>query len=449
MVDLKSILFPSMSDRQATVVIIIVIAFLIPDTMINTVSDFLVPQITSVWGISFFIAISIMFAISQYLLLRFVWLKTKDIRSKSFLFNGLQKIVIASQYIMLSIIVVIICQILFLSQYYMAFLIWSTVINLLLTIGLLGILARQLFLWYLYYKRGSFVILGYAVGFVIMSMTFSLALLIDLHSFSSKQDIVTPYSEVVFPDFDSADWLLLVFHYIYQYSDLISFIFIWGASALLLLHYRKRIGLVKFWIVISLPLVYYLGSIVEVIGLYEPQSDTEFYFYYLYISLYSIAGGIMFGITFISIARKIDNPRIKGYMTLTAFGFILLYISSPMTLVASSYPPFGIASLSFSGLSCYLLLIGLYSTAISLSQHAQLRKAIRNSINEQPSRLMDGIGMSELQREIDKRITPLVQRHAEQMNMETALDLTISEEEVKQYMKEVLRDLHEKKGSSP
>jgi hypothetical protein len=156
----------------------------------------------------------------------------------------------------------------------------------------------------------------------------------------------------------------------------------------------------------------------------------------------------MFGITFITIARKIDNPRIKGYMTLTAFGFILLYISSPITLVASSYPPFGIASLSISGLACYLLLIGLYSTAVTLSQHAQLRKSIRSSINEQHSKLMDGIGMSELQREIDKRVTPLVQRHAEQMNMEAALDLTISEEEVKQYMNEILRDLHEKESSS-
>ena len=218
MVSLKTILFPSISDRQATLVIIIMIAFLIPDTMINTVSDFLVPQITSVWGISFFIVISIMFAISQYLLLRFIWLKTKDIRSKSFLFNGLQKIVIASQYILLSIIVMIIYQMLFLSQFYTAFLIWSTVINLLLTISLLGILARQLFLWYLYYKRGSFVILSYAVAFVIMSMTFSLALLLDLNNFSSKQDIVTPNSEVIFPDFDNADWLILVFHYVYQYS---------------------------------------------------------------------------------------------------------------------------------------------------------------------------------------------------------------------------------------
>ena len=448
MVRLKTILFPSISNRQATLVIIILVAFLIPDTMINTVSDFLVPQITSVWGISFFVVISIVFAISQYLLLRFVWLKTKDIGSKSFLFNGLQKIVIGSQYILLLIIVMIVFQILFLSQFYTAFLIWSTVINLLLTISLLGILARQLFLWYLYYKRGSFVILSYAVGFVIMSMTFSLALLLDLHSLSSKQDIVTPNSEVIFPDFDDANWLLLIFHYVYQYSDLISFIFIWGASALLLLHYRKRIGLVKFWVIISLPLIYYLGSIVEVVGIYEPQSDTEFYFFYLYISLYSIAGGLMFGITFIAIARKIDNPRIKGYMTLTAFGFILLYISSPMTLVATSYPPFGIASLSFSGLACYLLLIGLYSTAVTLSQHAQLRKSIRSSINEQHSKLMDGIGMSELQREIDKRVTPLVQRHAEQMNMESALDFTISKEEVKQYMNEILRDLHERESSS-
>ena len=152
----------------------------------------------------------------------------------------------------------------------------------------------------------------------------------------------------------------------------------------------------------------------------------------------------MFGITFITIARKIDNQRIKGYMTLTAYGFILLYISSQISLVASSYPPFGITTLFFSGLSSYLLLIGLYSTAVSLSQHAQLRKTIRNSIDEQHSRLIDGIGMSELQREMDKKIAPLIQRYAEQMNMQTMLDLTVTEEEVKQYMNEILRDLHKK-----
>lgn len=444
MVNLKTILFPSISNRQATLVIVITIAFLIPDTMLGTVSDFLIPQTTSIWGISFFILFSIIYAISQHLLLRFVWLKTKDIRSKSFLFNGLLKIVIVFQYTLLAILIVVIYQILFMSQYYTAFLIWSTGISFLLTISILGILARQLFLWYRYYGKGSFVIICYALAFVIMSMTFSLALLLDMYGFSNKQSIVTSSSEVAFTDYDNANWLIRGFYDIYQFLDLISFVLIWGANALLLLHYRKRLGLVKFWIIIGLPLVYFLSTFLEVIGLYEPQSDSEFFFFYLYASLNSTAGGLLFGITFITIAHKIDNQRIKGYMTLTAYGFILLYISSQVTLVASSYPPFGITTLLYSGLSSYLLLIGLYSTAVSLSQHAQLRKSIRNSIDEQHSRLIDGIGMSELQRDIDKRIAPLIQRHAEQMNIQTALDLTVSEEEVKQYMDEILRELHEK-----
>jgi hypothetical protein len=439
MVRLKTTLFPSINNRQATLVVIITVAFLITDTMIGTVSDFLVPQTTSVWGISLFVVISVVFAFSQYLLLRFVWLKTKDIRSKSFLFNGLLKLVIALQYLLLAILIVIIYQILFMSQYYTTLLIWSTGISFLLAISILGILARQLFLWYRYYKKGSFVIICYAIALVIMSMTFFLALLLDMYGFSSKQSIVTPHSEVAFANYENANWLVLVFHYIYHYLDLISFVLIWGANALLLLQYRKRLGHVKFWIIVGLPLVYYLSSFVGILGL-----SSESFFFYLYYSLNTTAGGLMFGVTFIAIARKIDNQGIKGYMTLTAYGFVFLYISGQITLAAASYPPFGIATLSFLGLSSYLLLIGLYATAISLSQHAQLRKSIRNSIDEQHSRLIDGIGMSELQRVIDKRITPLVQRHAEQMNMQTALDVTISDKEIKQYINEILHDLHGK-----
>jgi hypothetical protein len=444
MVSLKTILIPSISNRQATLVVIITVAFLIPDTMIGTVSDFLVPQTTSVWGISLFIVISVVFAFSQYLLLRFVWLKTKDIRSKSFLFNGMLKIVITSQCILLAILIVIIYQILFMSQYYTALLVWATLISYFLTSFLLGTLARKFFLWYRYYKRDSLEIISYTLAFVIMSMTVSLALVIDMYSFSSKQGIVSPNSEVIFTDFDNADWLILVIHYIYNYAELISFVLIWGATALLLLQYRKKLGFVKFWIMISLPLVYYLGTFIELLGLYEPQSDSGSFFYYLYLSLNSTAGGLMFGIAFMTIANRIDNLRIKGYMILASFGFILLFISNQISLAASSYPPFGITTLMYLGLSSYLLLIGLYSTAVSLSEHAQLRKSIRNSIDQQHFRLIDQIGMSELQKEIDKKITPLVKRHAEQMNMQTAIDIPVSEEEIKQYIKEVLNDLHEK-----
>jgi hypothetical protein len=179
-------------------------------------------------------------------------------------------------------------------------------------------------------------------------------------------------------------------------------------------------------------------------GLYEPQSDSEIFFFYLYASLSSTAGGLMFGITFITIANKIDNQRIKGYMILAAIGFILLYTSSQISLISTTYPPFGIATLLFSGLSTYLLLIGLYSTAVSLSQHAQLRKTIRNSVGGQSSRLFDQMGIAEVQRDIDKRVAPLVRKFSDQMDSQTALDLSISEKEIKQYMDEVLREFYKK-----
>jgi hypothetical protein len=131
-------------------------------------------------------------------------------------------------------------------------------------------------------------------------------------------------------------------------------------------------------------------------------------------------------------------------MTLASYGFILLYISSQITLVACSYPPFGITTLFFAGLSSFLLLTGLYSTAISLSKHAELRKSIRNSIEGQHYRLIDHIGMSEVQRDINRRVTPLIQRYAEQLNTKTSIDLTISENEVKQYIEEILHELSKK-----
>ena len=81
MVNLENKFFPPISDKQVKVVILITIPFLLVDSLINTVSDFLVHQTTSIWGISFFVVVSIVYAVSQQLLLRFVWNKTKDIRS--------------------------------------------------------------------------------------------------------------------------------------------------------------------------------------------------------------------------------------------------------------------------------------------------------------------------------------------------------------------------------
>jgi hypothetical protein len=52
--------------------------------------------------------------------------------------------------------------------------------------------------------------------------------------------------------------------------------------------------------------------------------------------------------------------------------------------------------------------------------------------------------MSEVERDVNKRVTPIVQRYAEQMNAQTSVDLSISEEEIKLYIKEILTDFYKK-----
>ena len=444
MVNLENKFFPPISDKQVKVVILITIPFLLVDSLINTVSDFLVHQTTSIWGISFFVVVSIVYAVSQQLLLRFVWNKTKDIRSKSLAIRRLLKTITVAQYSLLGILIIILYQVLFMSHYNTSLLIWSTVISLLMSILVLGFLARQLFLWYKSNKGNSFIILSYALAFAIMTVTFSAGLILDLYNYSGKPEIVTANSEVNFASYDNVNWLVHLVYYIYNYSDLVSFILIWGATALLLLNYRRRLGVVKFWIIIILPLIYYLSTFVDVLGIYEPQTDSEKFYYYSYYSLNTTVGGILFGFAFIVIAKRIDNQSIKSFMTLTAYGFVLLYISNVISLAARSYPPFGIATLSISGLSSFLLLAGLYSTAVILSKHAELRKSIRNSIEGQQSKLLDHIGMSEVQRDIDRKVTPLIERYAKEMNAQSPVDIAISNEEVKQYINEILQDLHKK-----
>jgi hypothetical protein len=60
-------------------------------------------------------------------------------------------------------------------------------------------------------------------------------------------------------------------------------------------------------------------------------------------------------------------------------------------LEKSSYLPLGVVTVSFVGLSSYLMFVGLYCSALSLSEDIRLRQSIRKSTVEQ-SKLLDSIG---------------------------------------------------------
>ena len=83
---------------------------------------------------------------------------------------------------------------------------------------------------------------------------------------------------------------------------------------------------------------------------------------------------------------------------------MLLFSSNQITgLILAPYPPFGLATLSFLGLASYLVLVGIYSSAISVAQDVKLRRFIRNTLAEQTA-LLDNIGTSQMEQEIQERV---------------------------------------------
>jgi len=67
-------------------------------------------------------------------------------------------------------------------------------------------------------------------------------------------------------------------------------------------------------------------------------------------------------------------------MICAAYGFLIFYITGSATAAQTAYPPFGLISISFIGISYYLIYIGLYSSALIVSQDTTLLRSIKNSV---------------------------------------------------------------------
>jgi hypothetical protein len=168
-------------------------------------------------------------------------------------------------------------------------------------------------------------------------------------------------------------------------------------------------GKFRYLLVLILPLAYFVSQfLVFSLGLLGPllMSNPTFYgiLFTMLFTLSKPIGGIIFGIGFWMVARNIHRDNVvRSYLIISAYGFLLLFTSNQaIVLTFTQYPPFGLVTISFVGLASYLVLVGIYSSAISISQDAKLRREIRHlAIKE--SKLLDSIGTAQMEQEILKR----------------------------------------------
>ena len=79
-------------------------------------------------------------------------------------------------------------------------------------------------------------------------------------------------------------------------------------------------------------------------------------------------------------------------------------------------------------LSAFLYSIGLYYSAISISEDSSLRKTIRRSALE----LFDEIGTAQMEQDVQKRILKIVKSNKEKLESDTGISSTVTEDDVNQ-----------------
>lgn len=210
-------------------------------------------------------------------------------------------------------------------------------------------------------------------------------------------------------------------------------------------------GKIKYWTLFGLALIYFFSYYVSPVNLVQPESSSEstpIVIFFLLFNTYSITiGGFLFGIGFwfLSKSVKIEN-RIKDYMIIVAFSFMLFFDVGEATSSRTSFPPFGIANVSFVGISTYLMLTGLSFSAISISKDIELRKHIRN-IAIETSNLFGNIGVAEAETEVKNKVMFFAKKKDELFEKETSVGVSLSDDEIKQYIDQVVNEIKRSKKS--
>jgi hypothetical protein len=441
------------SGKLIFIVVSIVIVAILVDTSIIRISD-LTLKSSSSWIVVLFAVISGVSFIGQNLILRFIKQKVNKSTAvqKSLRLKSIYKVAVTVHYVLAAILVTVILQMIITSRYDVIFLNTAVTISYAFAIIMMGILCHRFFSWFRFDK--SYVMFLYGLSCLMLAANACITLGLVNSILIARPGEVVPHTMIHAPVFD-IDPVNIAANYAYIITTITSFIITWCATMALLKNYIQKTRKFTYWIVLILPLAYFVSQfLVLYLGLLGPMLITNPIFYgILFTIIFTLSkpiGGVIFGIGFWMIARNIHKDNVvRSYLIISGYGFVLLFASNQaIVLTFTPYPPFGLMTISFVGLASYLVLVGIYSSAISISEDANLRREIRRlAIRE--SKLLDSIGTAQLEQEIVKKVVTVAKKHSASIIDKTGVQPSLSEDDMKLYMVEVLREIKtsKKEGS--
>jgi hypothetical protein len=384
--------------------------------------------------VTLFVGISVVYGFGQYSILGMVKSKNKEkpIRRKHF--NILEIVATVVQYVLLATLGLVVLQVLVRSEYSTIILRVATVISYGLAAYLMSMLSYSLFGWFK--ENRSLVVLLYSLAAaVIVVYVVAIALIFDV-TLQEKPAVIVPQSETVFSFPGIAESILISLQ---TYCSIISFFLIWGGNILLLHQNVHRIGKVKFWVLMSTPLI---ASSVVFLSVYQSlaagvvgEDPTMSLVVPLLLLVFSqLTALVLIGATFGSVANALRHaPIIQNYMMITGYGFVLFFTATTTTIAGAGYPPFGFINVLLVGPFSFLVLNGLYRSAVCVAEDSKLRQSI-NVLAKRESRLLDMSASAEVQREIKNKVMATVKAGAKYLEEESGIEPSLTDAEIQEQL---------------
>ena len=401
----------------------------------------LVNKTSSSFGISIFLTISISFIILTSIILKSNWnFITKFIKKSNRIFT-LFKISLVIQICLYLLIVLLNSQIIFLHYYSMNILMVSLFGSYSLSFFILFFLTYKFLQWFSIKKNYVMLFYSLAFGTLLLESIFKLGFTEIMMIL--KPQIIFPMtigSSIFIPEGSIQEFL----NDLFSILSILSFVFSWIASAIMLKEYSNKLGQLKYWIIVSIPLIFYIGQYFVQINseiIFQLTSNiTSFIITLTIIFIFSnLIGGLLFGIPFWTIAKTIQNSAIKTSMTIAGFGFVFLFLTNQAHgIVVSPYPPYGIITSLYFGLSSFLLMVGFYCSAIYMSENQDIRRLIRKDI----------LKFNLLSQMSNRFIEDRTINYINQINKSTKHELFtnynelfLKDEDIKHYVKSVINEI--------
>jgi hypothetical protein len=361
--------------KKLLVLVSIMVVAMMVDSEIGFVADFVAEMISSPAGIALFICIAVIFAVLQYSILRYVKKLSNESTTKALHLSLTHTAVIIVQYVLVAIIAFVIVQMLILSQYNTIILYPALFISDGLLIVTLALLSRALLSWYRSRaeqeaKKSNKLVLILSLSMVAYVMLGIITLVSNIALLQEQLSVVTSSDVAYFPAFEPEDFVSQLNTVFYAGSS-IAYVLNWVGIVMLLRPYIQRLGQIKFWAIMGVVMVYYLASFpLFVLGYFNPaaETDVDVMNSTLIFSVGAVLSGISYGAARMSIARTLKGRALRNYMTIAACGTVLLYVTLQAQVSQAAYPPFGLVSTAYVGLSTYLIYVCLYSSAVIVSQ---------------------------------------------------------------------------------